>query len=386
MRINFDIGIIGAGPAGSTAAAYLASYGFEICLYEKKIFPRETLCVEFLSHEVIHLLKEQNLFDKFISLNPNKINSFRLFNKSGESLYSKFEFEAFGLTRSLFDNLLLTNAIKKGVAVYQPAEVKEIINRKDFYEIIIENDGRIQKKIHVKHLIAAYGRKNPLDNFFKRRFTVYKSKLNGIKFHLSENELTNILKDEIHIYTGDKIYCGVNIVNNNKVTFCFLEKRVTGHPPPRKQLIELQEKNKAFKKLFKTVEKNIFDEVPVYGTGNIYFGKRNLIEDGVFMIGDAAGVIVPLAGDGIGIAMESGKLIADLFNKKRKENLADSELRNLYQIEWNNLFLKRIGKAKVIQNIIMNKFYRGTGFQLCKLFPALMPYFVKSTRNIPGKR
>src|SRR5690606_6157947 len=119
----FDIGIIGAGPAGSTAAAYFASYGFDTCLFEKKIFPRETLCGEFLSPEVIHLLKEQNLFNEFISLNPNKINSFRLFNNSGESLFSKFGFEAFGLSRSLFDNLLLANAISKGVTVYQPAEV-----------------------------------------------------------------------------------------------------------------------------------------------------------------------------------------------------------------------------------------------------------------------
>src|SRR5690606_24904665 len=125
------------------------------------------------------------------SLNPNKINSFRLFNNSGENLFSKFGFEAFGLTRSSFDNLLLANAISKGVTVHQPTEVKEIINKKDFYQLMVENDGSAQNIIRVKYLIAAYGKKNPLDNFLKRRFTVYKSKLNGIKFHLSENELTN---------------------------------------------------------------------------------------------------------------------------------------------------------------------------------------------------
>ena len=75
MKSNFEIGIIGGGPAGSAAAAYLAGYGFDVCLFEKKSFPRETLCGEFLSTEVIHFLKEINLFDEFISLNPNKIKS-----------------------------------------------------------------------------------------------------------------------------------------------------------------------------------------------------------------------------------------------------------------------------------------------------------------------
>src|SRR3970282_1266063 len=127
----FEIGIIGAGPAGSTAAAYLAGYGFDVCLFEKKSFPRETLCGEFLSHEVIQLLKELNLFNDFISLSPNKITSFLFFNSSGKSIGSKFNFDAYGLSRSLFDNLLLCNAKNKGVTVYQPSEVKKIIRLRD---------------------------------------------------------------------------------------------------------------------------------------------------------------------------------------------------------------------------------------------------------------
>ena len=382
----FEIGIIGAGPAGSTAAAYLAGYGFDVCLFEKKSFPRETLCGEFLSDEVIQLLKELNLFNEFISLNPNKITSFLFFDSSGKSVGSKFNFDAYGLSRSLFDNLLLCNAKNKGVTVYQPSEVKKIIRLRDSYELIIEAEGQNQKSFYCMSLISAYGKQNSLDNLLNREFVAYRSKLNGVKFHLSKNELNDFNHEEIHIYTADNLYCGVNSVDNNKVTFCFLENRNYEQPPPRKQLIELQKKNKAFKKIFNTSNENFFDSIPVFGTGNIYFGRRKLIENGIFMIGDSSGIIAPLAGDGIGIAMESGKLIADLYLKRKKERLTHDQISYLYEKEWNKLFLNRIKKAKIIQNLIINRYGREAGFRLVKIFPALLPYLIKSTRNTSSKK
>jgi flavin-dependent dehydrogenase len=74
--IEYDIAIIGGGPAGSAAGLYLSSAGFNTCLIERKKFPREVLCGEFLSGEVSLLLKELNLFEKFLSLNPVKISRF----------------------------------------------------------------------------------------------------------------------------------------------------------------------------------------------------------------------------------------------------------------------------------------------------------------------
>ncbi|OGU74871.1 MAG: hypothetical protein A2V93_04270 [Ignavibacteria bacterium RBG_16_34_14] len=381
MKDNFEIGIIGGGPAGSTAAAYLASYGFDVCLFEKKSFPREMLCGEFLSIEVIYFLKQLDLFEEFISLQPNKVRSFRLFNNSGKNIYSKFNFEAYGLSRSSFDNLLLCNAKRKGVSVFQPAEAIKIIHNVKSYQLIIKNNEKKESNITVKYLIAAYGKQSPLDNHLKRNFIKERSKLNAVKFHINRNDLKEFAEDEIQIYTADNIYCGVNAVDKNKVTFCFLEDRNKEQPPPRMQLIELQKQNKAFKKLFNGNDENLFDNLPVYGTGNIYFGKRNIVEDGIFFIGDAAGVIAPLSGDGIGIAMESGKLIADLFQKKRKENLSKEELESLFIKKWNKLFSNRMKTAKTIQWFILKKFSRNTGFLLVHSFTSLLQYLIKTTRN-----
>jgi len=381
MKCNFEVGIIGGGPAGSTAAAYLADYGFNVCLFEKKSFPRETLCGEFLTIEVIYYLQQLQLFEEFISLQPNKIKSFRIFNSSGKSISSKFNFDAYGLSRSYFDNLLLCNAKRKGITVFQPAEVKQIISKKSSYQLSVKNEEQKEINIDVNHLIAAYGKQNHLDNSLKRNFINQKSKLNGIKFHLNKNQLREFPADEIQIYAADNIYCGVNAVDNNKVTLGFLEDRNREQPPPRKQLIELREKNKAFKNLFNENDENLFDNLPIYGTGNIYFGRRNLVEDGIFFIGDAAGVIAPLSGDGIGIAMESGKLIADLFQKKRRENLSKKEIEFLFIKEWNKLFSNRMKIAKTIQWFILKKYSRNGGFMLVNSFASLLQYLIKTTRN-----
>src|SRR5574338_206608 len=98
-----DILIIGGGPAGSTTALYLSQLGFDITVIEKKIFPRETLCGEFLSKEVTDILNELNLFNDFLSLKPNKLISFFAVNDSGIELKSKLSFDAYAMKRSIFD-------------------------------------------------------------------------------------------------------------------------------------------------------------------------------------------------------------------------------------------------------------------------------------------
>jgi menaquinone-9 beta-reductase len=74
---RYDIAIVGAGPAGSTAALYLARMNFRVCVIEKMPFPRETLCGEFLSREVTRILGDLHLNEGFLSLQPNPLTSFR---------------------------------------------------------------------------------------------------------------------------------------------------------------------------------------------------------------------------------------------------------------------------------------------------------------------
>ncbi len=380
-KSEFDVGIMGGGPAGSTAAILLAQKGFNVCLIEKKCFPRETLCGEFLSHEVIQFLKEQNIFDDFLSLNPNPLAAFKFYNNNGKSIYADFDFTAYGLRRSKFDNFLLNKAKANGAKIIQPAEVKNIKKINDNYELTISSGEGEDYLIKVNNLIAAYGKQNNLDKSLGRSFVNVKSKLNGIKFHIEKKLLNDFDEEEIQIYSSDKIYCGINAVDANIVTLCFLENRSDDQPAPRQQLPELMLKNKSFAKIFKPEAFDFFDEAKIYGTGNIYFGKRNLVENGIYMIGDAASVIAPLAGDGIGMAMESGKIISSLLKRQRQENLNKKTIEELYKKKWRQKFAGRIKTAGLVQKIILNKAPRFLGFELVYNIPSLLSVLIKMTRN-----
>ncbi|MCX6169442.1 MAG: NAD(P)/FAD-dependent oxidoreductase [Ignavibacteriales bacterium] len=377
---KYDVAIIGGGPAGSVAALSLNKLGFEVCLIEKKSFPRETLCGEFLSREVTSNLQRLDLFENFLLLQPNPITSFKFFYDNGKFIKSDLNFTGYGLKRGRFDNFLLKSGKEKGIEVLQPVEVKEIKFRNDKYHITI-HDGSFLSEITADKVIAAYGRQNILDKKLNRKFLNSRSYLNGIKFHVDDSAFHNLEKDTIKIFTSADIYCGINTVDENKVTVCFLEKRNNGLAHPREQLKKLMMSNKSFGSLFNDSIYKVLEELPVYGTGNIYFGNRELVKDGIYMIGDAAAVIAPLTGDGIGMAVESASLVADVFHKQRFKKLDDLETEKIYIKEWRSLFNKRIATAKTVQRIILNNHARKIGFSFIKTFPGILKAMIHSTRG-----
>ncbi|MCU0342222.1 MAG: NAD(P)/FAD-dependent oxidoreductase [Ignavibacterium sp.] len=376
-----DILIIGGGPAGSTTALYLSKLGFDIIIVEKKAFPRETLCGEFLSKEVTDVLKELNLFDDFITLKPNKLNLFKAVDQSGIKLESDLSFDAHSMKRSVFDSFLIEKAKAEDVAVIQPAEVISTI--KSFSNFISEiEDGSGSKfKIKSRLVIAAYGKQNILDKKLERDFVNKKSNLNGVKFHLPNNLLKNPFANEIRIYTDEELYCGMNQVSDTEMTVCFLENRKQSKIPSRERLIDVIKSNKYFNEIFSDEAIDYIKSTNIYGTGNMYFGSREVVENGIIMVGDAARVISPLAGDGIGMAMESAKLLYEIISRYGIEDTNREKIYSAYKKRYEKTFKKRLSIAKIIQGIILNRKSRRLGFGLAKNYPALLPYLIKFTRS-----
>ncbi len=376
---EFEIAIIGGGPAGATAAMMLSDMGIEVCLVEKKIFPRETLCGEFLSGEVISEIKKQGLYKEFLNLSPNKIESFGFF-RNEKFISASLNFPAFGLKRSTLDNFLLNTAQSKGTVIYMPYEVKEIKRDNKLFKLKALKKNGEGINISSRFVISAYGKQNFLDKMLKRKSAYYQSGMNGVKFHLEKSKLKNYDDREIRIYSAPGIYCGLNSVNNNQVTICFLYNKRTDYSPPRKKLIKFISSNKNFENLFVTNYEELLNAVPLYGTGNIYFGTKGLINNGMFMIGDAARVIAPLAGDGIAMALQSANLAAELLAGTAKGRYSFTEAAEKYSFQWKKLFNLRLLTASSLQFIILSRLFNGAGIEVVKTLPGLMPAFINLTR------
>jgi flavin-dependent dehydrogenase len=313
-------------------------------------------------------------------LKPNPINSFALYDDK-KGISTPLAFQAYGLKRSAFDNLLLMNAKAKGVTVYQPYEVSEIIKENNGYKLSLKSSIHSFQMINSRYVVAAYGKRNHLDAKLNRKFVAYKSNLDGIKYHVNKKHLRNVNNNQIQIFTADGIYCGVNSVSNEEATFCFLENRANVSRIPSQSMQKLTESNSSFKSLFNSEMGNVFLSNRVYGSGDIFFGKRNKVEDGIFMIGDAAQVIAPLAGDGISMAMDSAKLLANLFNDKKHKNFSDSDLCEMYNREWQKSFDRRLKMALFIQNLLFKKIGRKISLSSLRYFPQALNYFIKTTRG-----
>ena len=378
---HFDIVIIGGGPAGSSAGVSLARNGIKVAIIEKKVFPREVLCGEFLSGEVVSAIKEFGLYDDFLSLHPNRVTQFIFIPENGFEAAHSLGFQAFALKRSHLDLLLLNAAKDSGAVVFQPAEVISMRKGQDSYEVRCKTPEN-EFSLFAHTVIAAYGKQSFLDKSLKRGFVSHPSGYNGIKYHINNRLLHEMDGTAIQIFSANGIYCGVNRVNENETALCFLSDRNVNQHDTKNALNVLLQRNRKFRMLFACDPLSELQKCTVYGTGNIFFGQRDVVENGIYMIGDAAAVIAPLAGDGIGMAMESGALLATLLTDAKEHNLDKRTTEILYAAEWERLFRKRLSVAFRLQQIAMNSFGGNLGGYLMKFFPRLTETMIKRTRNI----
>ncbi|MEX1137978.1 MAG: FAD-dependent monooxygenase [Bacteroidota bacterium] len=377
---RFDILIIGGGPAGSSAAIELALGGMNVAVAEKRSFPREVLCGEFLSGEVARAIRHFGLYDEFLALRPHKITTFTFTPENDLRTTHPLGFEAWALKRSLLDHMLLKKAEAVGATVIQPAEVISIEGMQGRLDVQYRTpDSR--GSLTAATVIAAYGKQNLLDKSLKRNFVSNRSGLSGVKYHVHRNAFREFPDGDIRIFASQGIYCGINRISEDEATLCFLADQSEGDRHPTDALARLLRNNKGFRALFREDLLLELKKIQPFGTGNIFFGRKNVIENGMYMIGDAAAVIAPLAGDGIGMAIESGQLVARVLTEAKQDSLDRQQTETLYTREWKRLFGKRLAFASFSQGIAMNSWGGNAGGWVLRAFPQIAKSIIRGTRG-----
>ncbi len=383
MEPGFDLVVIGGGPAGSAAALYGARAGLSVCLIEKQQFPREVLCGEFLSHEVTAVLRDLDLQAEFLGRAPSPITRLTLCPERGPRLSELLGFTAYGMKRSVFDAMLLEAARSRGVSIEQPVEVRSVNRCEGGFELLCRKS-QSPLTLRGRRIVGAYGKSSPLDKSLRRSFSGAHTGLNGVKFHIPASALAGVQTDEILVAAGPDMYCGVNHVGGGIVTLCFLERRSEHTPPPRARLRELVENNPAFGSLVTPETLSAVERAPIYGTGDIFFGPRKVLEDGMLMVGDAARVIAPLAGDGIGMALQGAQLLGRLLEEERREAWGTGILEERYRREWQSLFALRLRAAQLLQQVMLSTNVRRIGSFVLARAPSLLRRALAITRGGSG--
>lgn len=144
-----DIMVIGAGPAGSTAAFLLASRGYEVILADRKRFPRQKLCAGLLTRKTMDLI--QSIFDQsFHDLNRHGlicgiVRNYRIFNGAEQIAQGRLDYPFHLTDRQAYDHFWLQTAAKAGVHTITGQPVRHV--DPDTASVTLVNGKRIRARI-----------------------------------------------------------------------------------------------------------------------------------------------------------------------------------------------------------------------------------------------
>jgi flavin-dependent dehydrogenase len=368
--MNFKVIIIGGGLAGLTSAIHLSKNGIEVLLIEKNEFPKHKVCGEYISNEVLPYL--QSLGVNPIDFGAVNINRFMLSTTNGKSIESKLPLGGFGISRYLLDNILVKKALKNGVTVLQDT-VLDVQYLDNEFIVITKNNFIYQAKI----VIGAHGKRANLDIQFKRSFIKNKSPFLAVKTHLK----TDFPNDLVALHNFNGGYCGVSKVENDTVNVCYITDFKSFKK--YKNIQDFQEKvvykNKYLKTIFKNSE-SVFEKPLTIS--QISFSSKKPVENHVLMCGDSAGMIHPLCGNGMSMAIRSAKIISELIiDYLNGKIVSKSELEKIYTNKWNAEFKTRLKVGHVVASFFERKYLTGLALYGLQSFPNLLPRIIKQTHG-----
>ncbi len=339
---TYDVGIIGGGLAGLNLSIQLARKGHSVILFEKETYPFHKVCGEYISMESWNFLTNEigvNLKDNEVAF----INKLWVTSPDGETLKSDLDLGGFGISRYRLDYLLKNLAVELGVTIMENCKAEDVLFDDTFFNIKT-NKGEFITKV----CAGSWGKRSNFDVKWKRPFiNKTSSRLNnyvGIKYHVK----MDFPPDVIALHNFKDGYCGMSKIEDDRYCVCYLTKasNIKKAGSIKKAEEEVLYQNPHLKKVFKSME-HCYD-APL-SISQISFSKKNAVENNILMIGDAAGMITPLCGNGMSMAMHGSKLAAIEISSFLNKHISRKEMELNYRKNWKVNFETRVATGKLVQ-------------------------------------
>ena len=370
ITTTFDVIIVGGGLAGLTSAIHLSTRKKRVLLIEKNEYPKHKVCGEYISNEVLPYLNSLGINP--INEGAKQITKVHISTTKSNLIKGELPLGGFGMSRYFLDNLLVKKAYLNGVQILKDT-VDSIHFKKDSFTITTKSSGVFQSKI----TIGAFGKRSSLDQKMKRKFIQKKSPYLAVKIHVKGVFPENLVA--LHNFKGG--YCGVSKVENNAINVCYITEYRSFKK--HKNIKDFQEqvvfKNKHLRKIFK--ESSPVFEKPLT-ISQVSFQTKNPVEDHIIMCGDTAGMIHPLCGNGMGMAISSAKLASTRILQFLNGEIKTREgLEKQYLRDWNKEFKIRLKTGHFIAWLFRNQTISQIAYSILKRIPSLLPKMIKFTHG-----
>ncbi|MEP6930470.1 MAG: FAD-dependent oxidoreductase, partial [Flavobacterium sp.] len=341
----------------------------KVILIEKSGYPHHKVCGEYISNEILPYLK--SLDADPLALNHSTINKFEFTAGNGASVAAELPLGGFGISRYTLDNFLHQKAVASGCIILKDT-VTEVTYHNDVFTI-----STLNQILTSKIVLGAYGKRSNIDHLLSRKFINKKSAWLAVKAHHSGNFPNNTVA--LHNFKGG--YCGVSKVENDIINICYLADYATFKK--YKNINDYQSnvlyKNKNLKSIFENTTPLFQKPLTI---SQISFDKKHPVEDHMLMIGDTAGLIHPLCGNGMAMAIHSAKIASELVLDFYSGKIASRKiLEKEYIKKWEKQFARRLLMGRVLAGIFRNKRVTSILFTVTAAFPALLQFIIKQTHG-----
>ena len=347
-----DVAIVGAGPAGSSAAAELAAGGFSVAVFEREAFPRRKVCGEFLSAEGRRQLDRWGLGREIEAAGAEKITEGGFYLADGRSASFVLPEAGTGISRWRLDEMLAANAARRGADVRFSREVVGLEGSLALGFEVLARGPEGESRVRARAAVSAWGRWSPLDLAFGREF----ASRNAGRFFGWSRALdgdSSRLAGRVHLYFFPGGYCGLSRVENGAVNFAgvvsedrlreagggwegFTARLRETHAPLAEHLAPLRPRGE------------------ILGTPTVLFEKHSATFRDILAAGDASGVRDPFTGDGQASAIAGGILVARLLSEFLRGEIGAAELARRYRTEWSRRFGPRFGWDALFRRLVLS--------------------------------
>ncbi|MCF2488952.1 NAD(P)/FAD-dependent oxidoreductase [Dyadobacter sp. CY347] len=369
---KYDCGIIGGGLAGLCLAIQLADRGVSVVLFEKNQYPFHKVCGEYISMESWDFIKSLGL--NLDQLNLPIINKLGISSEKGFMLEHNLQMGGFGISRFSLDHALSRIAIAKGVVILEHCRVNGMED--------LGNEGFIVKSAlgdyNVSILCGSYGKYTP--QFLARNpaETVNESgNYIGVKYHIK----TDLAPNRIELHNFKDGYCGISKVDQDWHCLCYLttSRNLQDNGKDIKAMeANVLHKNPFLKSYF--TEAEFINKAPLV-ISNIHFSKKQTQTDGVFLLGDAAGSITPLCGNGMSMGIRASKMLATELIRYFEQKQSIDEVSAHYQKAWNHAFARRITAGYYLQGLFGKRNTTDLALRTLNKFPGALNKLVSLTHG-----
>ena len=370
----YDAIAIGAGLSGCSAAIQLAKRGYRVLLLEQSHYPMHKLCGEFLSIEVTEAFENLGILEQVRKVGAHPINRAYLTTASGASFRSDLPSAALGLSRYQLDLMLFQRSQALNVDCQDNTKVIGVAGNLQEGFTVNTSKGEFRGRL----VLGAFGKRSPLDRTLNRKFMQQRSPWIAYKGHFTDVDIADVI--ELHSFPNG--YCGLSQIETGEINVCWIAHERVMKEPTHKGLDipESLAKNPVLADRFHKMKRV---STSLQGLSQITFALKGNFHSDICMIGDTAGMITPLCGDGMAMALRSAEIAVPFVSQFLEHQLGAIAFKQKYAIAWQKEFQTRLQLGRMMHNCFVQPPLANMGVNLCQLFPALGNWIIGATRGKP---